>query len=232
MKQGKVNDSRKWATFYRSGVGYTFPDENVVRLVRGKYADIPGSGRVLDVGFGSGSNLIMFAHEGFEAYGLEVHEDIIRAAKRLAAQTDTQLHLSLLTGTDLPFPDSHFDILLSWNAVYYHGTRSRVSKAIDEFHRVLRPDGVLLLSVIHPNSFMVPRLSDDLGNGKHEIIESSPHDNRVGMKIFYDGRSSAWRRLLASFEQVEEGYVEFDLFAPARRNAWRLFLARKGVTEQ
>ncbi len=195
-------------------MGYTFPDENVVRLVRGNYGELPRSGRVLDVGFGSGSNLVMFAHEGFEAYGLEVHEDIIRAAKGLAAQTGTELHLSLLTGTNLPFPDSHFNIVLSWGAVYYHGTRSRVSRAIDEFHRVLRPDGVLLLSVIHPNSFMVPRLSDDLGNGSHEIIGSSPHDNRVGMKIFYDGRSSACRRLLAGFNRVDEGYVEFDLFAP------------------
>ena len=229
MKRGKVTSSQKWATFYRRAVGYTFPDENVVRLVKGDYAELPRSGRVLDVGFGSGSNLIMFAHEGFEAYGLEVHEDIIRAAKRLAAHTGTELHLSLLTGTDLPFADSYFSIVLSWNAVYYHGTRARVSRAIDEFHRVLRPGGVLLLSVIHPNSFLVPRLSKDLGDGTHEIIGSSPHDNRVGMKVFYDGKSSAWRRLLAGFERVEEGHVDVDLFAPERRNVLRLFLARKGV---
>jgi SAM-dependent methyltransferase len=223
-----IKASEQWADFYRTGAGNVCPDENLLRLVKGRYADIPRSGRVLDVGFGIGGNLIMLAQSSFEAHGLEVSEESIEAARGLAARAGVELHLGLLTNTGLRYPDEHFDMLVSWNAVYYHGNRRLVAQAIEEFRRVLLPGGVLLMSVIHPNSFMVRRFSDDLGDGAHRIDRESPYDTRLGLEIFYDGTSSGWRRLLGGFQEIEEGYAESDLFIPERRDAWRLFLARKG----
>ena len=155
-------------------------------------------------------------------------EESIVAARELASRAGVELHLGLITGTGLSYPDSYFDMVISWNAVYYHGSRSLVAEAIEEFRRVLRPGGVLLMSVIHQNSFMTRRLSDDVGDGTRRIDRESPHDTRFGMEIFYDGTSSGWRRLLAGFQEVEEGYAEADLFVPQRRDAWRLLPARKG----
>lgn len=232
MPETMLAGAEQWASFYRSGRGNVYPDENLVRLLKGNYADIPRVGRMLDVGFGRGANLVLFAQSGFDAHGLEVSEDSVKAGETLAAQRGVHLTLGLLRGTSLPYPDDYFDLVISWGAVYYHGTRSSVAAAIEGFYRVLRPGGVLLLSVIHPNSFMVRRLSNDLGDGAHEIDRDDPHDNRFGMKIFYDGTSSGWRRLLTSFSQVEEGYAEADLFVPQRRDAWRLFLARTGTVSQ
>lgn len=219
--------AEQWAAFYSAGAGNVYPDENIVRLLRGKYADVPRSGRALDVGFGRGANLVFLARSGFEAHGLEVSQASVDAALPLAAQAGVKLTVGLLSGTTLPYPDGYFDLILSWGAVYYYGARALVAEALNDFHRVLRPGGALLMSVIHPNSFMVRRLSDDLGDGAHRIDRDDPHDNRFGMQIFYDGTSSGWRRLLARFDEVDEGYAEIDLFAPKRRDAWRLFLARK-----
>jgi SAM-dependent methyltransferase len=227
MSDVKVPGAEKWAAFYRSGQGNLLPDENLVRLVKGRYAEIPRSGRVLDVGFGRGANLIMFANSGYECYGLEVNKESIEAATELSKQAGVNLRLGLLSGPGIAYPDEYFDIVLSWGAVYYHGTRSLVANAIREFFRVTRVGGVLLMSVIHPNSFMVRRLSDDLGDGTHLVDREDAHDNRYGMKIFYDATSSGWRRLLNVFDEVDEGYAEIDLFAPKRRDAWRFFLARK-----
>ena len=165
----RVPGSDRWASFYGSGAGPRYPDENLVRLIRGKYAEAPRKGRVLDVGFGTGNNLVMLAQTGYEAYGLEVSEESIATAKTMAGQAGVELKLGLLSGTSIPFLDSSFDLVISWNAVYYYGTRSLVAEAIAEFHRILCPGGVLLLSVIHPNSFMVRRLSKDLGDGKRRI---------------------------------------------------------------
>ncbi|MEW6209359.1 MAG: methyltransferase domain-containing protein, partial [Acidobacteriota bacterium] len=206
-KEATVRDSEKWAEFYRTGLGSLYPDENLLRLIKGKYADIPRSGRALDVGFGRGGTLIMLAQTGYEAHGLEVSGESITAAEDLAKQAGVDLKLGLLEGTELTYPDSYFDIVISWNAVYYYGKRSLVAAAIEEFRRVLRPEGVLLMSVIHPNSFMVRRLSEDLGDGARRIDRESPYDNRLGMEIFYDATSSGWRHLLAGFKQIEEGYV-------------------------
>jgi SAM-dependent methyltransferase len=225
-----LEGSRRWAAFYRTGAGNVYPDENLVRLIRGRYAEVPRSGRALDVGFGIGGNLVMLAQSGFEAYGLEVSQESIESAHELAARAGVELRLGLLTDTGLPYPDDFFDTVLSWNAVYYHGSRSLVSEAIEQFRRVLRPGGVLLMSVIHPSHSIVRRFSDDLGDGARRIDRASPHDTRFGLEIFYDGTSSGWRRLLANFQEVEEGYAEADLFVPDRRSACRLFLARKART--
>lgn len=227
-----VRDANQWAAFYGGGNGNLYPDENLIRLVKGRYAEIPRSGRVIDVGFGRGANLIMLAQTGFESHGLEVCQESIDAARELATQLGIHLQLGLLTGTELPYQDSYFDIVVSWNAVYYYGTRSIVAAAIDEFRRVLRPGGVLLMSVIHPNSCMVRRISEDLGDGTRRIDKAADYDDRCGMMIFYDGTSSGWRQLLSGFGEVQEGYAEADLFAPERRSAWRLFLARKGVARR
>ena len=222
--------SERWAAFYRTGAGSRFPDENLVRLVRGKYADLPRTGRALDVGFGTGNNLVMLAQSGYEAHGLEVAEECLGSARAMASRAGVDVSVGMLTGTELSYPDSYFDLVVSWNAVHYHGSRALVARALAEFYRVLRVGGVLLLSTIHPNSFMTRRLSDDPGDGRHRIDRDSPHDNRVGLEIFYDGTSSGWRKLLSGFQDVEEGYAEADLFVPERRDAWRLLLARKGVS--
>ncbi|MFA5974937.1 MAG: class I SAM-dependent methyltransferase [Elusimicrobiota bacterium] len=223
-----VAGADRWQMFYGRGSGNVSPDENLIRLVKGKYADIPRSGRMIDVGFGRGANMILFAQNGFEAHGLEVSEASVQAAKDLEPLAGVTLEVGLLSGTRLPYPDGFFDIVLSWNAVYYYGSRTLVREALADFHRVLRPGGVLLMSLIHPNSFMVHRFSADQGDGAHKIDRASEHDTREGLTIFYDGTSSGWRRLLSPFADVEEGYAECDLFAPDRRDAWRLFLARKG----
>ena len=224
-----IKGADRWASFYSTGIGNLFPDENLVRIVRGRYAEIPRSGKALDIGFGRGANLVMLAQTGYEAHGLEVSEESVNAARELATQGDVQLHVGLLTGTALPYPDAFFDLVVSWNAVYYYGNRSLVGQAIEEMRRVLRPGGVLLMSIIHPSSFMNRQLTEDLGDGAHRIDRESPYDNRFGLEIFWDATSSGWRRLLSGFGEVEEGYAESDLFVPERRDAWRLFLARKGA---
>ena len=221
--------AEKWGTFYAGGTGSVFPDESLVRLFRGSYADIPRAGRVLDVGFGTGNNLVMIAQGGYEAHGLEVAQSCLDAAQALAAASGVSVRVGLLEGARLPYPDAHFDIVLSWNAVYYYGSRTLVAEAITDFHRVLRRDGVLLMSVPHPNNVLTRRLSEDLGDGVHRIERAAAIDNRQGLQIFYDPTSSGWRRLLAPFGAVEEGYAEADLFNPGRRLAWRLFLARKAA---
>ena len=227
MTTAKLAGAEKWGTFYAGGTGSTFPDESLVRLFRGAYVDLPRSGRVLDVGFGTGNNLVMLAQTGYEAHGLEVAESCIETARTLAASAGVPLTLGLLEGTALPYPDAYFDVVLSWNAVYYYGRRRLVAAAIEDFHRVLRPGGALLLSVPHPNNVLTRRLSEDLGDGRHRIEKAASIDNRQGSEIFYEPTSSGWRQLLARFHDIEEGYAEADLFNPGRRLAWRLFIARK-----
>ena len=229
MEHSTLSGAKEWETYYRTGAGALYPDENLVRIIKGTYVNIPRSGRVLDAGFGRGANLVMFAQNGYEAHGLEVSQENITAAEVLAERAGVKLQVGLLTGPELPYPDRYFNVVVSWSAVYYFGKRALVARAIEEFRRVLRPNGVLLMTVIHPNNCIVRRLSEDLGEGTRRIVQTWAHDNRTGLEVFYDETSEGWKRLLSHFSQVEEGYAEAQLFDPARRLAWRLFLARNST---
>jgi SAM-dependent methyltransferase len=169
----------------------------------------------------------MYDECGYDVYGMEIHESILEDTRTAANEAEVDVTLDMIESPEMQYEENHFQIVVSWNAVYYFGSRPLVASALQEFYRVIDEGGCLLLSVIHPNSFMVQRLSDDLGEGKYRIEDSSPHDNRQNSEIFYEPTSGGWRSLLSNFDEVREGYVEFDLFDPKRRNARRLFLARK-----
>lgn len=218
--------TKKWEDFYRSK-GLAYPDENLVRLIKGDWAEIPRSGRVLDIGFGSGASLVMMAASGFEAHGLEVTEESCRQAHALANAAGVSLDVEVMTSPQIPFEENYFDIVVSWNAIYYWGTRGKVREQLEEIQRVLRPGGVLLMSVIHPHNSIVARLSGDLGDGSHRFEKESSYDNRKDMLIFYEPTSAGWLGLLNKFSLIEEGYHEVNLFNPSRWMAWRLFLAMK-----
>ncbi len=230
MAHNILSGAKEWESYYSTGAGALYPDENLVRIIKGSYVTTPRSGRVLDSGFGRGANLVMFAQNGYEAHGLEVSQESLTAAEELAKCAGVKLQVGLLTEPKLPYPDAYFDIVVSWSAVYYFGKRPLVAMAIEEFRRVLRPGGVLLMTVIHPDNCIVKRFSEDLGEGTRRIVREWAHDNRAGLEIFYDETSAGWKRLLSEFSEVKEGYAEAQLFDPARRLAWRLFLARKSAS--
>lgn len=214
-----------WAEYYNQGMGNWYPDENLVRIVRGDYISLPDSGRVLDIGFGVGANMLLFAREGYEVHGLEVSEESLAMAESLSEEGGFDLELGLIEGTTLPYPTGSFDIVLSWNSIYYHGSRTEVKAAIDEVHRVLQPGGVFLLSVPHPDSQLTNRLSEEKEDGTHVILESR-RDTREGTEIFFESTIRGWEELLSKFQEVRNGGARFDLFGE-RQDAWRYFLARK-----
>ena len=83
-------------------------------------------GRALD--FGCGDGLVVRTGR---AEGLDLHGADVKPGPGMAEIRDGRL----------PFPDAHFDLVLS-NQVFEHV--ERLEAAVDELHRVLKPDGRLL----------------------------------------------------------------------------------------
>ena len=92
-------------------------------------AGLPDGARVLDMGAGAGEALAILRECGFDARGidLEPRSDDVERGDFLHA----------------PFPDGSFDAVLSQCAFFVSGDPHG---ALREAHRLLRPDGTLLLS--------------------------------------------------------------------------------------
>jgi 2-polyprenyl-3-methyl-5-hydroxy-6-metoxy-1,4-benzoquinol methylase len=133
-----------------------------------------GTQRILDLGFGVGRHAILLAKAGFEVTGIDASSSGRDFATEWAAHEGLSLSLNVGDMTALPFADGEFDAILTWNVIY-HGTMEVVQQTIDEMARCLKPDGLLVCSLIssrhhifgqgieiEPRTFVIP------GSGERE----------------------------------------------------------------
>ena len=92
-------------------------------------ADLPTGASVLDMGAGGGEAIKLLRNAGYDAHGIDL------APRSGEVERGDFLHL--------PYPDGHFDAVLSQCAFFVSGN---VPGALREAHRVLKPGGKLLLS--------------------------------------------------------------------------------------
>lgn len=109
-----------------------------------------GGRDVLEAGCGIATDGSQFAQAGARYTGLDASEDALSLARRRFDLLGLDGVLTLGSITDLPFDDGQFDL------VYSHGVIHHVpdtQRAINEFYRVLRPGGTVLIMVYHRKSF-------------------------------------------------------------------------------
>jgi ubiquinone/menaquinone biosynthesis C-methylase UbiE len=96
---------------------------------------------VLEVSFGTGWLLTRYAGN-FETYGVDINERMVAIAQRNLRRAGVAAELRQANVEALPYPDGHFDTVINTMAFsgYPNGQR-----AMSELHRVLRPQGRLVL---------------------------------------------------------------------------------------
>ena len=106
-----------------------YPDENIIRIFSGRYVEVSiPPAKILDYGFGGGNNLLFFASKGYECYGYEISEELIRVARIKFEKFNYPIVLKLVSRDFLDFEDNFFDIIVSWNVIHYLGIKEKVMK--------------------------------------------------------------------------------------------------------
>lgn len=103
-------------------------------------------GNFLDIGAGVGTLMHVAKKHGFTTYGVEVSE-------WASAYARDERGLNMITGAleDAEYPDSFFDVIVI-NHVLEHVAAP--IKVLDEAHRILKNDGVLVVGVPNIGSIM------------------------------------------------------------------------------
>jgi SAM-dependent methyltransferase len=119
-----------------------------------RLAGILSGKRVLDVGSGRGEVVWYCANNGATAYGIDYSPEAISLAKRAAFLYDTQIsgrpaHFQLADAAHLPFKRGAFDVIFMLDIVE-HLYPAQLQHALEEAHRVLREEGVLIIHTM-PN---------------------------------------------------------------------------------
>ena len=100
-------------------------------------------GRILEVGVGTGISLPFYSG-GVQLYGVDISEPMLRKAQQRVTELGlgNVEALAVMDAEHLDFPDGSFDVVV---AQYVITTVPNPEATLDEFARVLKPGGEIIL---------------------------------------------------------------------------------------
>ena len=137
-----------WEKTYAQGQQQNkYPWSDVVSFVfRNAPKDVPPKAiAILEVGCGTGPNVIFAAQEGFAAHGIDGSKTAVALARKRLADLGLTADLRLGDFTDLPYQDGSFDLVIDRAALTHTDPRALVV-ALREIRRVLKRGGKFLFT--------------------------------------------------------------------------------------
>lgn len=127
---------------------FTYGRAKLDRMVDDIFASLPKGAAVLDIGCGTGEHLKRAQRHGLKPLGVEPAAAMIESARHNIP--DAELHQGV--ATDLPIDDARVDAVLMVEVLRYLD-RSDIRKALEEARRVLRPGGILFVTLVNRWAF-------------------------------------------------------------------------------
>jgi phosphatidylethanolamine/phosphatidyl-N-methylethanolamine N-methyltransferase len=155
-------------------------------------------GRVLEVGVGTGISLPLYA-PNLRIFGTDISEAMLKKAKQRVNELRLKNveGLAVMDAEKLEFPDDSFDVVM---AQYVVTAVPNPEVALDEFARVLRPGGELII---------LTRVSADAGMRRFIEQQLQPVVRRLGFRTaeFAWSRYTSWLAGAKGMELVERRLI-------------------------
>ncbi|HWZ39963.1 MAG TPA: methyltransferase domain-containing protein [Bradyrhizobium sp.] len=155
-------------------------------------------GRVLEVGVGTGISLPLYS-PNVRIFGTDISEAMLNKAKQRVAEGRLKNieGLSVMDAEKLEFPDNSFDVVM---AQYVVTAVPNPEAALDEFARVVRPGGELII---------LTRVSADAGMRRFIEQKLQPVVTRLGFRTaeFSWSRYTKWLASAKGMELVERRLI-------------------------
>jgi SAM-dependent methyltransferase len=135
------------------------------QLLKGRIG--PGQ-RVLDLGCGSGRNLVYLARTGVTVFGVDTSSAEIDRVRKMAAELAPSLpanNFRIEAVERMSFADESFDVIICTAVLHFAANERHFHQMLDEAWRVLRPGGLFFA-----------RLASSIGlEDRVELIQGRRH---------------------------------------------------------
>ena len=109
--------------------------------------------KVLEVGFGLGSDAVLLAKSSKNYFGTDLSEVSYEVtSRRLKLYGLGNTNLKVGSSTNLDYEDSFFDFVYSWGVIHHSGN---LKKSLEEIYRVLKNGGRSKIMVYNKDSLIV-----------------------------------------------------------------------------
>ena len=142
MVKDNFSQTMQWGSTEIAGPRHCFREDLLYKVFKQKLR----GGRVLDAGSGSGSMFIRLLNEGYLAEGIEMSLEFVNLVNKKAVDLGLSDGTVIKAGTitELPWTDDYFDGLIAGEVLEHVEDDKR---AVGEFRRVLKKNGVCVISV-------------------------------------------------------------------------------------
>ena len=209
------------------------PYQRLVEDIARRFESPGGRYSILDVGCGSGNFCIRLAEDGHYVKGVDFSDGMLRRAedKKRARKLENIEFVKADVEHGLNFPDKYFDGIISIHILY---SLRNPQNALEEYYRVLKPSGQLVLCEPQRPTGMMPVLKEEWkDSGLSEAVKLARNLFLIGVfDIILDSRVRSgsyhcWNRdelmgLVCNsgfkIDSVEETYTtNVDLLILARK---------------
>jgi ubiquinone/menaquinone biosynthesis C-methylase UbiE len=166
----------------------TFGRERALREETVNLALVKPGDCVLEVGCGTGTLTLAAkrkAGASGKVFGIDIIPGMIEFSQRKAAQANEDITFRSGSIDDIPFPDNQFDVVMCSFMIFHMSEMTR-QKGIAEIHRVLKPQGrLLVLDMALPTQPLPRAIAQMLFGGMlehglqelHPLMEASGFSN-------------------------------------------------------
>lgn len=155
--------------------------------------------KILDVGCGTGAMGLLFAKMGYEVYGVDLSDAMMNQARIKAERDGLQIDLRKGDAENLPFAKESFDLIVNRHLLW---TLLHPEIALNEWYRVLKPGGTLLvIDGVWNDKRISTQMKRCVSEGLTSIFERSnshrrgydknlrhflPHDGGVSPEVMHE----------------------------------------------
>lgn len=188
---------------------FTYGRSKIDSALKETFASLPQGAAMLDVGCGTGEQLLLAQSMGLVVHGLEPAQGMREIAQRNVPDAEIKDGVT----TSLPFPENSFDAVIQIEVLRYLD-RNEIHQAMTEVKRVLRPSGKVVITLVNRwalDGFFVRQRWRQWQKGK-EFSATNPHCE------FFSPAEAVRQLEAAGLVNVK---AEGRMFAPLRP-LWRL----------
>lgn len=204
MKENKLN----WEDIYSKGESYLeYPNEALVVTYHRIKKYLPQNTTCLDFGFGSGNNtqFLINRNEISNIYGLEISNNAKNMVKeRLIYSSKFNENNFVISDKFIPEFENKFDLIVAWHVISYN-TNDSVQKAIDNFKKYLKKDGLLITTLATPRDISM-KYSNYISTNTYKINNNIPSQEDCIVVIPKDEKD--FEKYFGDFETLDLGHEE------------------------